>query len=219
MPSNGLTLLLARRRNMKHFNVKRLATLGGALALVLAGSAANAATIASFTVSISGTTSGGSTGTISGSGTATLDDSGSLTIDSVSTTVTTSRRGTTLISTTTDLADVFIGSFNGIDTLSGNSGTSTVNGCTDNGARFNGCSQLTLGSPTSFRTVSDPIVFNLSPGGSTSINTTIRQGRGRTATNISQVYTLATVPLPAAAFLFGSSLIGLAVVARSRRQA
>ena len=207
---------------MRRFQTKNLAALSGVLSLALIGSVASAATVADFSVDIAGNVNGLSSNTISGSATAILDDSGILTINARTTTVTTFF-GLPWSNFTTDSVNVITGNWNSVDTLSSNSGTSTATACTNNGGAItNGCNNVTLNSPVSFTSVTDPITFDLSVGGTTTIKTSLQQGRGFSASTYNETYTLtrlAAVPLPAAAWLFGSALIGLVLVPRNRRHA
>lgn len=197
--------------------------MGGALSVTLAGALADAATVANFKVGIIGNVNGSSSNTISGSGTAMLDDSGVLTIDTQTTTVNTFTlfaSQLTISNFNTDTVNVITGNWDSIDTLSSNSGTATATTCTSNGGLTNGCNGVTLNSPVRFTSVTDPIRFDLSIGGTTPIATSQKQGSGFGAATINQTFTLtrlAEVPVPAAAWLFGSGLIGLELIARNRR--
>lgn len=207
---------------MTRFQTKNLATLSGALFLALIGSIASAATVAEFNVGISGDVNGSSSNTISGSGTATLNDTGVLTINARTTTV--SMLNLFFFSViqskfTTDSVNVITGNWDSANTLSSNSGTSTTTSCTNNGGLYNGCNTVTINSPVSFTSVTDPITFDLSIGGTTSIATSEQLRSGFRTSTINQTYTLtrlAAVPLPAAAWLFGSALFALVLVPRKR---
>ena len=198
--------------------MNKITTFGAALALALAGGAANAATIGTFDVSMSGTISGPVSGTFDGSGTGTLDDSGTLTLNY------SSHSTTSYTDMTTDNTDVFSGTWDGVNTLSGTSGTTTSNSCQNNGGAINGCNYLTTGQTNSYDSVSDPIVFDLNMGGTTTFEASRTDSSTGAVSDMN--FTLNTtsanvspVPLPAAAWLFGSSLVGLGGVCRRRRHA
>lgn len=204
---------------MKQAYTKQLKALSAAIIMAMAGTAAHAATIASFNVGISGTLSGShsATGNVSGSGTATLNDAGVLTISMQSNySVTTKIKGNfSTLSFATNSTDAITGTFNGVDTLSGNSGSSTISSCTDNSGTI--CSGITLNSGNTFSSITDPVVFNLAARGTTAITISDQIGSASQKYNVAQTYTLTTVPVPATGWLFGSGLIGMAVVARKRR--
>ena len=207
---------------MKQFKTNSLITLSGAIAISLASATANATTVATFNIGAinGGWSGGGASGTVSGSGVATLDDTGVLTITSQMTLngITGHGKNSSTVNFTTNNTDVITGSWNGVDTLSITSGTTTPTSCTDNGGGTNGCSTISLNSPISFGTVPGSAVFNLAANGTTVIAVGYTLGSGNTKYTINnQSYTLSTVPVPATGWLFGSGLIGMAVVARKRR--
>lgn len=178
----------------------KLKTVLASSALFLSATAAQAA-IVPFTVDINGTTSGGDSGTTVGSGIASLDTA-TLQLTWTATSVITSgyTNGTVTSQTTYNLATQI--------------GTTTVTNCVNNGGTLiDLCTQIAIGVPeaTNLITASAPGVNPIilidsstvaSPVGDIFANTT---------------YTFTAVPVPAAAWMFGSALVGLAGVGRKRK--
>ncbi len=151
------------------------------------------------------------TGQFVGIGTATLDTTAGVLDILLTDTVTLSFIVTSATYTEHDVVN---------GTLTGNSflwasGTNTSSACTGSGIWGSLCQSL-VGS-TALTPNQNPIAFDLSAGGLTTFTTTRLSGSGQPQTT---TYTLTNttpaVPVPAAAWLFGSGLLGLAGVARRR---
>lgn len=187
-------------------------TLLGVSVLAAAG-AANAATVATFNVAETGTSVIYLPGVAdlqlidpaqphTGVGTATLDSSGSVTIDI------SSYHLITALGTDSFTSSTFV--FPGVPAAGG---SETVNSCIEgpnDGTNFT-CSSVVLhvANPVDFSTGSVTLA-----GGSIDIQET-------NSTSVSTYHfdltpTAPTVPVPAAAWLFGSGLLGLAGTARRR---
>ncbi len=189
-----------------------------AVSVLAAAGAASAATVATYDIvgqstSIAFDGLGGQNivTASSGSGTAVLDDSGALTI-------TAHIAITTFIGTdsTMDVIEAITGTWNGT-TFTPTSSTQNFTGCENTPtAGADACSSLQIGVANPTTSVSgsatlaagsfDVVVANLDAGATTTYH-----------------YDLAAsapaVPVPAAAWLFGSGLLGLAGTARRRRVA
>ena len=187
-----------------------------AVSVLSVAGTAGAATVGTFDVAqtITSVMYGGSELLIQGSGvgSAVLDDSGFLDI-----TITAGRTETQLTDTTTASIAHILGSWDGSTFTSNLSGsTSTITSCTNNGGKpINGCSSITLNSPQPFDSLSGSITL---AGG------TVNTAQTNSGATTSGYFTLTgtttpppQVPIPAAAWLFGSGLLGLAGTARRRR--
>lgn len=183
-----------------------------AVSVLTAAGAAGATTVATYDVSqtVTSVIYAGSDLLVAGSGTgtATLDDSGFLDMTITGTTQ------TTLTNTTTVSESHILGSYSaGTFTAATSGSTSTITSCANNGGLLNGCSSIVLNTPGSFDSVSGTVTVS---GGSTNL----ASSQTNSGATTSATYTLTpTVPLPAAAWLFGSGIMGLAGAARRRRNA
>ena len=188
--------------------MKAIKTLLAVSVLAVAG-AANAATIATGDLTVNGAVPGVSSST--GTGTLTLSDAGVLTAVY---TVTSTVLGTNTMSLgyTDTLNGTTVG---GVYTPT--SGSSHVDSCSPiSGNNF--CSFATNPATNTFATLTGS--FTVVNGGAGAITGTYTTPGGTDTINytISNVQT-PTVPVPAAAWLFGSGLLGLAGTARRRRNA
>ncbi len=199
--------------------MKSIKTLLAVSAVLAMASSANAAVYTfNATVFSDILSSGASIGTNTGSGSATLDDtSGLLTI------VSNNFYNLAVLGSTASYTETVL--LNG--TLSGSSfawvpGTTDGSACVGagpvGGSICGGVNPVRPFTPTV-----NPIAFDLSFGGVTAIATT---GTGSSGDVITTTYTLTNtttpapvIPVPAAAWLFGSGLLGLAGTARRRRAA
>lgn len=168
--------------------------------------AAQAAVVGTYNVSVTG---GTASSTQTGTGTASLDDSGSLTMIFATMNQTAPNVGAASFSNVTD---VFSGSYAG-GTFTATSGVETITGpCTMVNGPLNLCQFTPLPSTVPFGTVSGSV----SLAGGTINTSVVNLGQTNTLT-----YTLTSnapaVPVPAAAWLFGSGLLGLAGTARRRK--
>lgn len=182
------------------------------LALLLVSAASQAATVANFDFLLVVDATGG--GLEPGSsavatGIATLDDNGTLSAVGQYDLLQITNGGA-------DIADIsidFIFSIQGVwsnPTLTDPTGGADFTACTDNGSTIvNACGNFGPGSslPSFYE---GPINFDLSVGGETSF--VLDGGVGPTVT----LTTLSEVPVPSAAFLFGSALVGLAGLRRKK---
>lgn len=193
-----------------------------AVSVLAAAGAANAATIATFNVAVNGTISGALNGTLTGSGTATLDDTGVYNQHAVIHSVI----GPGLSDVNLDSTSIYSGTLTG-NSLAWTTGTTLINSCTPNGSLpLNGvtCSGAQPGVTKPSTVNQNPIVFGITSVGDV---TTITGTSFDSVNNITQATTFtltatsvpAAVPVPAAAWLFGSGLLGLAGTARRRRAA
>lgn len=195
--------------------MKKLVTT---LALSAMATISNAAVVATFDVSQSGlVTDPQAAGTITGTGTATLDDSGIFTMESSSTTdllIYGSVQGVA----TLDASTIVNGSLSG-SSFSVTSGTQTVTACTEgvNGGLI--CGGAPVGDELPFAFDQNPLVFDLSAVGAITELTTNAADPGNASTYSFTVTSIVApeVPVPAAAWLFGSALLGLAGVGRRRK--
>lgn len=181
-----------------------------AVSVIAATGATHAVTVATYNADVAITLSGIYAGGGSATGLATLDDSGSLTVTAQGDTTIPSS-GTTTLGTTTIFSGTYLG---GIFTPS--SGTLSTTFCSP--ASSIGCT--TLGSlPTiavDVGAVSGSITSTA--GGKISTSQPIFGGQE----TVASVFTFtpstpSPVPVPAAAWLFGSGLMGLIGAARNRR--
>jgi len=175
--------------------------------LTIAG-AASAATVGTYNASSTTSITGATTGSGTASGTGSLDDSGVLTLLLNGTTV------TGFTNTTNGSTATFNGTYNsGTGDFTATSGSSLITSCVNNGGIIDGCSSPTfagVGGVTTFLTLSGTV--NATTGGHIDITASSN------GANINSTYTVTpTVPVPAAAWLFGSGLLGLAGTARRRR--
>ncbi|MEM7411621.1 MAG: PEP-CTERM sorting domain-containing protein [Myxococcota bacterium] len=167
---------------------------------------AQAAPVAAFDVSLTGTIAGLASGTVTGTGgTAVLDDTGTLTmniqIDSV----------TVFSDNTTTSSILLSGSLAG-DTLTVTSADNTVLSCVNN-SPIDGCSFISPtfpAAPNPFETFPGSIVFDLVLGNDTTFSTT------EVGTSATVVYnwTLTAVPEPGTALLLSLGLGAMAVARR-----
>ena len=206
-----------------------------AVSILAAAGAANAATIGTFNVNMTGRI--GTIGNTTGTGTATLDDAGTVTMQMTENGIAPTLNFNYVITTT----EIFNGTYNagtGIFHVN-NTGSITPTGCTDNGSAA-ACGNAGVGTTVAFTSVSEtcaalaatatsPAQAACTPittlsGGNGIIQAKFKSGGG-TTTNINSYTfssftpTVATTPVPAAAWLFGSGLLGLAGTARRRRSA
>ena len=164
----------------------------------------------------------GANGHISGVGTATLDTAtGVLDISLVDTnnTVIAGTGGVTS-STVTNQHLVLTGVLSG-SAFTWTSGVNTLSNCVGTGGYgFIMCGSTPAG-PQPFAADQNPITVGLAFGGLTNFSSTVVQNGTNVTTNYTLTNTTPTpaVPVPAAAWLFGSGLLGLAGTARRRRNA
>ena len=199
--------------------MKAIKTLLAVSVLAAAGATtANAAVVATFTYTQNGNVSSSlASGTVTGSGTATLDDSG---VFSFTGDTTTSllffgvQPANALVNSTTTMTGTLSG-----NSLAWTTATTVLNNCTALDSNGTGICQQAPTS-TGFAADQNPVVFDLTAGGTTVITTNAADSANLTT------YTFTTdgaatpsVPVPAAAWLFGSGLLGLAGTARRRRAA
>lgn len=198
-----------------------------AVSILAAAGAANAATVATFSVDISGSFTSPPTaaGTIQSTspGTAVLDVTNgvaTLTMDTNVATNTTLFATPPAHTTTEDSHSVFTGTLTG-NALNWTTATNTLSNCqaqpaSDNTAVYI-CSQLPKGAqPTTMD--QNPMVFDLSSIGAVSHFTANSADPGNESFYTLTATSVPSVPVPAAAWLFGSGLLGLAGTARRRRQ-
>jgi hypothetical protein len=190
--------------------MKTMQTLLAVTILSVAG-AASAATVTNYTASSATTITGATSGSGSASGTASLDDSGVLTLLLDGTTV------TGFTDTTNGSTATFNGTYSG-GMFTASSGSSVITSCTNNGAIIDGCSSPSFAGVGG---VSTFLTLNGSVDGTGGVINITASSNGA---SISTAYTLSggtpvtpAVPLPAAAWLFGSGIMGLAGAARRRR--
>ena len=144
--------------------------------------------------------------TYGGTGTATFDDAGILTIVSAINTTLPALGGSATIFATQNIQGTIDGS--GIFTSNGNT-SGSITGCT--GSNTYVCGQL--GTLPSMSNSDDGAIFSVDINAGGSWDTEIVQGPATIfATEI-----LTPVPIPAAAWLFGSALLGLAGASRKRK--
>lgn len=188
-----------------------------AVSILAATGVVNAAVVATFNVSVDGTINSPppqeATGTVTGIGTATLDDSGILTLYTDATTdmvLFGSVPAVATLNTTTTYSGTLTG-----NSLAWTTGTNVLNSCTPgaNGGLI--CANVTLDTPAPAGMDENPMIFDLTLGGITILHDT----GSATAPVTYTLTTMSAVPVPAAAWLFGSGLIGIAGVARRRRAA
>lgn len=189
--------------------MKDFAKIGAAVTMTaLASMGANAATY-NFSVSGSSTVAGAASGSGTSTGTAVWDD--------VAGTVTLSTSGNNNITvgpTTYVLTISATANFSGNagSPFSPTSGDNTIDSCSDTVGGFL-CSQSGVGVTSNYNSVSG----SLTAAGGTLFGETV-SGSGTQTATADTTYTLSAVPIPAAAWLFGSGLIGMAGVARRRRR-
>jgi hypothetical protein len=188
-------------------NVKLPLIITSASVAALMGATTQAATVGAALdyaqdIDIIGLFTGSGVGTGSGS----FDTNGELTVASE---VATSIPALGLPGTVT-ASSVYSGSIVGnLWTYSGTSQT-TFAGCTGNGAL---CSNVTLGTGA-LSTGNAVFTLDILTGGSWFTSSTIAT---ISTLNVDHSLAVAAVPVPAAAWLFGSALLGLAGVARKRK--
>jgi hypothetical protein len=196
-----------------------------AVSVLAAAGAANAASVATFDVTVSGTISGALSGTLNGTGTATLDDGGAYTQNAVIHSVI----GPGLSDVNLDSTTIYSGTLTG-NSLAWTTGTNLINSCTivTPGQPLNTvtCAGAQPGVTKPSTVDQNPIVFGITSVGDV---TTITGTSFDSVNNITQATTFTltatsvpgapAVPVPAAAWLFGSGLLGLAGTARRRRAA
>ena len=191
-----------------------------ALAVLATAGAAHAATVATFDVSDTGssTYSGVPTTSQAYSGSGVLDDSGTLTI-TMSGTIDASlwvyaNYGVASSTYTTTYTGTFDGS---IFTATG--GTSTVTACSmiTAGVAGNICDKTPLDTPSDLSGVSGSV--SLASGGTVNISGSSSGVVVAIADTFSNPVATPAVPVPAAAWLFGSGLLGLGGAARRRKAA
>jgi hypothetical protein len=175
-----------------------------AIAVLSGAGVTHAATVATFNVSETGTSAFTSQLL---TGTAVLDDSGILTETLVGT-VDASALNLGIANVTT--TNVFNGTIAG-GVFTANSGTSTVTSCV---SALSGCALLSVGVATTLTTATGSISL---AGGGSLVGTVTASGITLTATDTLTPVAAPAVPVPAAAWLFGSGLLGLAGVTRRRR--
>ena len=187
-----------------------------AVSVLAAAGAANAATVATFSVDITGNVNQApATGTLVGTGTASLDDAGILTINSHNTTTLSLFGGTNV--TTIDAQTVVSGGALTGNSLSWTSAVSTLSNCqpVSGSAAAYICGQV---PPTQAANIDQkPILFNLAAVGAQTIITSDAADPTKLNTyTLTATSVPSAVPVPAAAWLFGSGLLGLAGTARRR---
>ena len=193
--------------------MKKFATIGAAVTMTALASMGANATTYNFDVVQTSSTSGAASGTGTLNGTGTWDDStGAVVITSAGTNNITVGP-TTYALTITAEADF---SGNTGSPFAPTSGQNALTSCSDTVGGFL-CNQSGVGTFTAFSSVGGS--FDATGGTLTSVS--INGSGSQSATtdttyNISNV-NVSAVPLPAAAWLFGSGLVGLAGVARRRR--
>jgi hypothetical protein len=138
-----------------------------------------------------------------GSGTAVLDDAGTLTMTLLTNTVSILGTNSTIGQTVK-----FTGAWNGT-TFTAASGTGTYTSCVDNAALIT-CDKIALA-------YGFPIPFAAASGSATTASGLFNTTASSNTSNQHTSYALTAVPVPAAAWLFGSGLLGLAGTARRRR--
>lgn len=191
-----------------------------AVSVLAAAGAANAAVIDTYNVTINGVTTGLASGTLTATGTASLDDAGVLTIDFTALNNQPSAGGTF----TTGNQTVFNGSIAG--------GSFTV---ASGSTKYTSCTAGTAACPgpiTSALNISQPLTatpatgnggglleqaFTIAGGTNTSTAYSYNHLLKNVLTyNFTNTTAAPEVPVPAAAWLFGSGLLGLAGTARRR---
>jgi hypothetical protein len=197
-----------------------------AVSVLAAAGAANAATVATFDVAVNGVISGALNGTLTGrpGGSATLDSSGVYTQNVIIHSVI----GPGLSDVDLNATTIYSGALTG-NSLAWTTGTNVINLCSivTPGQPLNSvtCNGTQQGTTLPSAVQQNPIVFGITSVG----DVTILTGHSFDAVNnITQdtTFTLTAtsvptpaVPVPAAAWLFGSGLLGLAGTARRRRAA
>lgn len=179
-----------------------------AVSVLAAAGAANAATVATFSGDAAASINLGIEIVTATSGTATavLDDAGTLT-------VTAKVNVATLVGTnnTLDIIEKYTGTWDGT-TFTATGGTQTYTGCTEPADAVPGCTSIAVGAELP-AAMSGSLTL---AGGSLSA----AQTDANSGAVSSYTYTFGpgtpAVPVPAAAWLFGSGLLGLAGTARRR---
>lgn len=204
--------------------MKKLSTVLAASALSVVATQAAALDIV-YSVDVDGTASGAATGTILGGGTSVITvDTADLTIPGIFTmdTDVASSNSTAFGSLTADISSTVTGTFDaaaflatGVLTITA---TTTVTSCTDTSPPVYGntiCGNLPAGSSPFV-----PLNMVLAPDYSVvTFDTALLATTPLGDVNTSTTYTLTAVPVPAAAWLFGSALVGLAGIGRKRKMA
>ena len=194
---------------------------------LLAASAANAATIQTFTATVTGTMlqfdpiTGDPTvftapTTVTGTGTATLDSSGTLTL--LTTTLTLGSALAAPLDETQTATNVLSGTLTGL-VLDPYVTATSIDTCTDNNAGTF-CSLAQLGYVV-YNTGSAPITFDITPGGTTVFSDLLDLNLIYSLTNavyLSSTTTLTAVPEPGTAEAVLAGLLGLAAVMRTRKR-
>ena len=195
-----------------------------AVSVLAAAGAANAAVIGTFDVVMSG---GSSVASSTGTGTAVLDDLGTMTL-------TMNEEGTTPdavdpetnepipnsgLDFLTTATEIFNGGYAGGTFTSNNTGSIAVHDCHDVAGHPPACGYVTFSPPA------PATPFDSAFGSVTAAGGVLTQAFTSNGVQTTNAYTLSNfvaapaVPVPAAAWLFGSGLLGLAGTARRRRAA
>ena len=211
--------------------MKKLLIATAVAASTIASGAHAALTTLNYDVAVSGVISGAAGGSTTGVGTAAivldladLSQNGTFTM-----TVDTTINNTSPINISGIVGSQTVGAFDTMAFI--NTGqlnfvggaTNTVTSCTDIQSSWLGsvCGNTTVGDSAAF--VIDPGTFTVANQGAL-VGFDVTDSRGTVAGNVTTVssYTLtqaapSEVPVPAAAWLFGSALVGLAGIGRKRK--
>lgn len=200
--------------------MKAIKSLAVVSALGIA-STAGAATVGTYDVSNAVTISGVATGSFTETGTAVLDDLGTLTIDKSG--LNSTNNGNFFLTSRI----VWSGTYDSLtNTLAVTSGTVTNLTCTPGTSACSASLQLGVAQTLSVTPnpttnsgggLPTPSTFDGTLGGA--YRADVWQFAGNLHTKSVTTFTPSAVPVPAAAWLFGSGLLGLAGTARRRRAA